>query len=206
MSLLGLSTAPAGDDDVSALPARAPVLVQLLLRPDALFTGERVYLTKRATVVIILTLGLSVAFDNTDRLRSLFDQGGAFAVAGLTIGGLVGGIVHWVIFSGLFRTRIWLCGARGLDQDRAQAIFGITSLVPAVVVVASSLMDLLPGRDPSEDWFAAVVVAVYGWSAFAGYRAVCAAFPVSRGKARFWFLVVPAIVFAVLSVREAGLF
>jgi hypothetical protein len=175
-----------------------PTLVQVLLRPDEHFGGSAPPPSMPGWGALggFLVLGLQMTLARWALIAAALS--GRPGLIGVEIGTLIGS-AFFVWFGGRawFRIRLRLAGARGADRHAAHTIFAWTVLVAWLPIVILGVVHLI-GRPAGGVFATAIGMGAHGWSLFVGYRAVTAAFPVSRRGARIWFILVPLLLEAAL--------
>ncbi len=118
------------------------------------------------------------------------------------IGGIVIGLVNWLIGGWWYRMRMYFCGARGVDKTDARLVYMHAQLVWCV----PSLVWLVLITPLYPDYHAAYVdspltlalVGMVPWSVWVSYRGVRRCFDVRPAWARVWFLILPLIMFGAV--------
>lgn len=198
--------------EISAGPSRsrADAAVELLLRPERYFETLLRTASKRLPWLVIWVCGVAQVIDNLD-MQLLTGRSRADAAI-LTnwvvlwefalIGGIIAGLVNWLIGGWWYRVRIYLSGARGVDKRQARLVFVHSLLVLYVpslvwlVLVTMVYSDYRAAYAESPLVFA--FVPIFPWSAWVSYRGVRHCFDVRPGRARVWFLILPLTVYAAV--------
>lgn len=193
-------------------------LVDLFLRPTRFF-GEQLALGRTPYVVLVTwALGISSAIDRIDSrimqaevrndparweaLESLigtWPRLWAFAL----IGGLISGSLYWWIGGWWCHVRLRWSGAESPDARLARLLLIYSSFVfagPAVLsLVAQTLIypNYLVAYQ-SETVLSSVVLPMVFWSLFTTYQGAMALFGLQRGRARLWFIALPALFYLVV--------
>lgn len=183
-------------------PSAAPkagylaTVVDLLLRPGAFFARQP-RVRGKATLGIVVVLGLQIAFGRTDKLDSITTaEGFSRFLANLFLSLFLAGPIFWWVGGLWCLARIRWSGEPAVDRDRASMIFGVSEMIVAVPTIAWAVLDL--ALSPVRPWLSPTVVLAAAWSQFVSYQAVRASYPVvSPWRARVWFLIVPCVVYAV---------
>ena len=117
--------------------------------------------------------------------------------------GLLNGLILYWLAGWWYRKRLQWSGARRAAPADARATYVYQDLVqtaPALLVALAHTL-LFPhfraAWESEELWSTLVVVFVF-WSCATSFRGVCAGFPVVRWKARLWFLILPAGLYATV--------
>lgn len=184
-------------------------IVDLLLRPEQFF---RAYLEARPNAFPLLAMwfvGMGTVINRAgSRLMMAEAQGtgatsgfGGFvsdwsAFWGLTIvGGLVTGLLVWLIWGWWYRMRLLLSGAQNPDPTKARLVFIHAQLIWSVPLILTALAQVTAYDSYQASYdsasFALVWMTAPIWSAFVSYRGAIGCFDVDRKKARIWFLILP---------------
>jgi hypothetical protein len=222
-----MSTRPAIEGSTSELPRPigpepSPFwpqhLVDLFLRPTRFFAGHLALGRTPYVVLVTWALGMSSVIDRIDtrilqaelrndpaRWEALESLVGTWPRLWALVlgGGLVAGALAWSIGGWWCRVRLGWCGAKAPDKRLARLLLIYSSFVfagPAVVALLVQTLlhpDYLAAYDAPLD-LSLVVLPMVFWSLFTTERGALALFPVSRGRARLWFVVLPALFFFLL--------
>jgi len=197
--------------DAEPAPSAAPskgffaAVVELLLRPGAFFAGREPRVRSKATLGIVVVLGLAMALIGAEKLPVITTADGLsrwlrLFLAQLVVSLLLVGPLYWWLGGLWCLARIRWSGEPEVDRDRASMIFGLSQMVLAVPVIAWAALDLV--LSPAPPWLALTLILAAAWSQFVSYQAVRATFPVvSAWRARVWFLIVPGVAYAALLLR-----
>lgn len=116
--------------------------------------------------------------------------------------GVIGAGFMWVIGGWWYKIRVAWSGATTPDPFKARVIYVYVTLVWALPVVLIYLA--ATGLYPSfreywyaEEYWSSSALAFMFWSCVTSYKAVRASFPVSKWKARVWFLLLPGLLYSV---------
>lgn len=116
--------------------------------------------------------------------------------------GAVAGVAIWYIGGWWYHVRIRWSGADDADRREARIVYVWTSLISVIpslmflVVQTARYRSCLASLESADLWGAAVLPFV-PWSFAVSYCAVRKVFAVRRGRAVFWFLILPTLVFVV---------
>ena len=176
-------------------------VVDVLLRPGAFFAGREPRVRSKATVGIVVVLGLAIALTGAEKLDVITTADGLRRfLANLVVSLLLAGPLYWWLGGLWCLARIRWSGEPEAHRDRAAMLFGVSEMVVAVPVIAWAVADL--ALSPVSPWASLPLILAAAWSQFVSYQAVRATFPaVSPGRARVWFLIVPGLVYAVVFWR-----
>jgi hypothetical protein len=192
--------------EVTEQDPAAPTLVELVLRPDTFFARPTSKWRWRSKLIAAALMGLSAGVDRAD-ITTISARGLEgweqywFVVIGTA---LIVGPIRWFLGGFWFRTRLRLSGARKVDRVRAQNLFALSDLVQAVPSVGLAVLSVLTLSTPEDSPFWWAVLMALVWSVVVSYRGVRGGFSVSVWKARFWFLLVPALFFGWFIGRTAA--
>jgi len=201
-------------------------LVDLFLRPNRFFTSQLALGRTPYAVLVTWALGMTSVIDRIDMrimqaelrndparwqvLESLigtWPRVWAFVLGG----GLVGGALFWWIGGWWCRVRLRWSGAPSPDKRLPRLLFIYSSFVfagPAVLALAVQTL-LYPtyiAAYKAESVFSILVALMMFWSLFTTYKGALALFPVSRGRARLWFVALPAVFYFLLAGGGALLY
>jgi len=198
-----------------------PQLLDLFLRPRRFFSEGRAAGGRAPLVAAALVYGLgaSVArIEHQAALRLVLKDRGIVprhrapfinAIAGdwqqfwghAAITAIVAAVVFWTLGTWWFRLRARWSGAADADPRAAREIYLWSGLVVALPAIVLGLAQTAAFPTFRAAWAEAslwtIVLIVFPfWSAFTSYAGVRAVFPVRRGRAIVWFLVLPWLLYA----------
>lgn len=131
--------------------------------------------------------------------------------------GMVFGFIYYKLGGWWYRKRLSWSGATNIDRDLAKRVYLSTAQIEALpsigwkiaqtVLYATPRAAAQPGADTT--LLNAFVLIVLGlvfplWSCWASCLGVETAFTVRRGAARFWFFLLPLIVYGLGLLAVAG--
>ena len=201
-------------------------LVDLFLRPTRFFTDQLALGRTPYVLLVTWALGISSAVDRIDsrimRAELRGDDATRQAIESLVgtwprmwalvlVLGVIGGALYWWIGGWWCRVRLRWSGARSPDKRLARLLLIYSSFVfagPAVLALVGQTL-LYPNylvAYQSEVVFSSAVMLMVFWSLFTTYRGALALFPVSRGRARFWFVALPALFYFLILGGAAVLY
>ncbi len=191
--------------------AREPV--DWLLRPERFFPEGALRVATPVIVALVLLVGAASVIDRMDSasLRNLIQpdrfnpvedwQTYWLAVVG---GAILAGPLLYYVGGAWYWLRLRWSGAKAPDMLLSRRINLLTSAIPAVAILVDSLHLLARFDDPSSasvsgGTAASVFIAPF-YSVFVSYRAARSSFDVRRGRALFWFAILPTTLFATVIV------
>ncbi len=195
-------------------------LVDLFVRPRRFFTGQLALGKTPYIIVAAWCYGIATSVDRIDQeiLKSQLGRSNPFAqrlVSTVTESwplfwawvlaiGAINGLLLWLIGGWWYRKRLRWSGAADADKRLARLTYIYSSFVLAGPLVLATLFRtaLYPNYAAASDAMESlsVLMLVFPfWSVATSYAGATALFPVSKGRARLWFLILP-IVFYVLIV------
>ena len=209
----------AQPEELPATAERASVLsllASLYLRPSQLFVDITPLKTKPMWVIVAWIAGVSSAIDRADinMVRSELtgreasampmDSWLAFWPFILIVGALYAALV-WLIGGWWYRVRLKWSGDANADPFSARIVYVYTDLVialPALVVtvIYTFVYDSYRAAWTSDEAWSSLLLIFIVWTSIASYKAVRAAFAVSKWKARFWFLIFPLAFYMAVAV------
>jgi hypothetical protein len=200
--------------------------VDLFFRPTRFFT-ENLALGKTPYVLLVTwALGMSAAVDRIETrlmqaeltgdtrtlevFETLFGDWPSFWLM-VAIFGAISGALYWLVGGWWCKVRLRFSGAPDPDPRLARVLLIYASFVSAGPVVAGlvALTALYPSylvAYEEDVLFGLVVVATVFWSLGTLYRGALALFPVRRGRAALWFVVLPVLFYFLLMGGVAGLY
>ena len=181
-----------------ALPAKAGLVAALLL--SGLGTGIA-RLEHRAAIRFVLK-----ARGITPRRQALFlapisaDWMTFWGHAALSA--IVTAVLLWTLGAWWFRLRARGCGAPAAEMGTSREIYvwsGLVIAVPAIVLalVQTALFPSFRAAWAQASLWTLVLILFPFWSAFTSYAGARARFPLRPGRARFWFLILPWLLYAM---------
>jgi len=205
--------------DAGASPLIPEHLVDLFLRPTRFFTSQLALGKTPYVVLVTLCLGISSVQDQIDApsielISRSFGGSGAFVQSWWTfwavvlVLGSVSGLLQWWVGGWWCRVRLGWSGARAPDPHRARLLFVYSSFVytaPSVLVLIAYTI-LYPSYGAAYEAELGLEVGVLlfvFWSVVTTYRGALSLFDVDHGRARLWFLILPA-GFYLLSFGALG--
>jgi hypothetical protein len=121
----------------------------------------------------------------------------------LLVVGAINAVILWYVAGWWYRKRLQWSGAVNPDPELARTVYVYQDLVQSAPVVLSVLVqtvlysNYLEAWRAQETWGALYIIFAF-WSCATSYKAAMNAFPVSRPKARMWFLILPAFLYAIV--------
>lgn len=194
-----------------------PNLFDLFIHPRRFFSHLDALKGRLPLIAAIWLMGLVRTLDRIDSriakaeltndlslLRTLEVIAGSWSVFWPLIMAIsaLGGWLIWLLWGWWFHRRVVLCGAIDAKRSVARRVFTYSSLV----VGLPYLLLLLFWTVRYESYLAAYDQEIFGsilivclvfWELFVAYCAVRTVFSVDRWRARFWFIISPAIVYLV---------
>lgn len=198
--------------------------VALHIEPDRFFAEVRGSAWDRYAWIAILVVGfaavvnrldLSMLGASTPGARTALPNGAldswpAFW-SSMIVGAPIMGSISWLVGGFWTRLRARWCGAADPDARVARLISLYARLVSALPLLGLVVIWTMyfPGYRAASDSarFAAVVaiIVLSFWSVYVSYRGASASFALSRRRAIFWFLILPAFVEAAAFGLGVGL-
>ena len=193
-----LSIEPAG---------HAPKVIELVLRPDHLLRDDRILSERWALVLLVAVLGVGAGIDNIallgyGALEGRFPNWSRYWMFVL-VGALIRGPIRYLLGGWWFRVRLRMCGVREVAPRRTRRISALTDLVSMVPAILVTLGQTLVSPTPASAgagaaWPDLLVGYFTLWSLLANYLVATGCFPVRKGRAVFWFAVLPGVLTAGL--------
>jgi len=203
--ILSLSTTAAPAD--TPFRWNADAVTDLLLRPERFFAHLLRTAGSTFPLLIIWINGMAGVVDRIDSQlvmgRILPEapmlQGWVMFWGTVLIGGIMTGLLKWLVGGWWYRMRLGFSGAHDVDKRHARLVYFHAELVWAIpsLVWLALVTPLYP--DYHAAWMEAPlglwVIAIYPWSMWVSYRGVRHCFDVGAGRARLWFLILPLVMF-----------
>jgi hypothetical protein len=213
--------AAATPPDSSLAPAR---LLELLLTPATYFASRSFLHDQRAAMIAAYLVGVSSAIDRIDQKMIQADikaTGGAQYIvaviadswisywAMVLISGLLSAKILWHLGGWWYKKRLQWSGAEFAEPHDARRVYVFNQLVytgPAALlaIIQTALYQNYNAAWHSDDMSGMVIVALLFWSCWTSYCGATTVFPVTKAKARIWFLILPiALYIAALGLLTA---
>lgn len=213
---------PEGQPETAERASVLSLLASLYFRPSQLFADITPLKAKPMFLIVAWIAGVSSAIDRADinMVRSdltgresstmLMDSWQAFWPFILIVGAFYAALV-WLIGGWWYRVRLKWSGDANADPFSARIVYIYTDLVVAlpallVVVVYTFVYESYRAAWASEEAWSSLLVVFIAWASIASYKAVRAAFTVSKWKARFWFLILPLAFYMAAAVVVGGIY
>ena len=188
-------------------PWTASAFTDLLLRPERFFRVLLDHKLASFPFLVIWIQGMAATVDRinsrqiihqlsmtTGSLQGLLTNWAALW-GSVIFGGLLAGLLIWVIGGLFYRIRLRFCGVRGVDPGVARRVYIYAQFVWAAPLMIWLALVTLTYPDyqaaNAEAPLAWSLSATLFWSIWVSYRGAVGCFPVARGRARFWFLILP---------------
>jgi hypothetical protein len=205
--------APQGEP---ASPLSPASLYALLFKPTKFFADPRALRKAPEVAIVAWTSGIAYAFGRIDKNIMQSELGrspGGWSEFGpwLTESwlhywgfalalGAVNALFLWFIGGWWYRKRLEWSGANAPQPDLVRPVYMYQDFVSsAPAVLATAIQTLLYASYAeawaAEEYWSALLLVFPIWSCFTSYKAATTAWEVSKGKARFWFLVLPLLVY-----------
>lgn len=210
--------APREPFEATRSPFLPQSLVDLFLRPRRFFTGEIALGRTPYVVLVMWCYGIASVIERID-LESVRAEVGrprpgwqALApwVAGSWWGywavalgfGALGGIGLWLLGGWWYRVRLRWCGAPEPERRLARLAYAYASFVLAAPTVLWALVETASYANraaavASDDLTGAILLVFPFWSLGTSFAAATTLFEVRRGRARLWFVILPALAYLV---------
>jgi hypothetical protein len=211
-------------------PAPSPLwpqhLADLFVRPTRFFEGQLALGKTPYVILVSWAVGISAAVDRIDtrimqaelserpeRWRALEFVAGTWPrMWGVVlVAGALSGALYWWLGGWWCKVRLRWSGAPSPDPRLARLLLIYSSFVfaaPAVLALAGQTAlysNYLDAYRNESAFSIAVLVAVF-WSLVTTYKGAVALFPVRAGRARLWFIVLPAVFFFLAMGGVAALY
>ena len=205
--------APGADRIPAAPPPRAD-LHDLFFRPSRFFASALPYRATDALAFVAWIVGMNYTLGRIERQMVKADLGSGDGVAAgigdswvlfwtiVIMAGALSGMILWYLGTWWYRVRLRWSGAIEPDVHRSRAVYFYSALVWAAPALLLQIIDTV--RFPNylaswndESWVPVLLVILPVWSFVVSYRGVRTAFDVRRGRARFWFLIGPLLLFVI---------
>jgi len=201
---------PTAEESVP-LPAPGRWLLDLYFAPTTFF---RHYVVIPAPGMVLLASYLVGLASATDSLSGRIERGRFESAGGSwssfwlfsAIAGVVCGAVVFSLGSWWYRKRLNFCGCRTTDRALARRVYLFASLVWAVPWLLELLSETARYDTPlaamQGDGLMMIAPIVMGaflfWSVVTSYRGATVAFALQRGRARWWFLILPVAGYGMI--------
>lgn len=189
-------------------------LFWLFFQPHRFFSSERI-LAKRPYLYLVMYLyGLARTIDRVEsriwqseisgresRVQ-LFEESGlldswSFYWLIMLFAAAVGTVFVWWMGVWWYGLRIRWSGVKERNTRHVQAVFGYSSLVMSLPVIAFAAGQTVmyanyrQAYDSDGPWWTLLLLISPFWASLVGYVGVSTVFPVSVWKARLWFWILP---------------
>jgi hypothetical protein len=186
----------------------AQMLAWLYFKPSRLFADLEPLKAQPRWLIVAWLAGIAAAIDRFDMsmiksdlvgrsgpAAALMDSWVAFWFFVVAMGAIYAALV-WLIGGWWYRVRVQWSGDADADSFSARIVYIYQDLVAALPAIAATVVQTAAFANYREAWasdeaWSGLLVIFIVWSCIASYKAVRAAFAVSKWKARFWFLIVP---------------
>lgn len=206
------STLNIGDEEPPGPPPNR-WLLWLFFRPGLFFRHFVIADVPQLSGFAFYLFGVASAADSIDQRMmrdDLLGRGTAILAESwpfywltvLSLGVISAGMI-FLVGGWWYRKRLEFCGARRPDQRLTRRVYVFASLVWAIpgllYTVWNSAVYATPRiANQTNDAGGIVLIGFLLWSLFTSYHGVTSAFELRRGAARFWFLVLPIALYAVI--------
>ncbi|MGH0032966.1 MAG: hypothetical protein ACQGVC_24505 [Myxococcota bacterium] len=205
----GATTQPDRDD--------MPPWIDLVLRPEQFFPRAAQRLGGTAMAVLLALLGAQQVIDRMDMagLRTIAGGGEpslpeTWAIYwGRVLGGaLIAAPLSYFLMGGWYWLRLRFSGATAPDGKLSCRIALLATSVTSVPIVALTVVETIRSPTPAATWYGAETFALTALvapflSMFVAYRAAISSYDLRRGRALFWFAVLPATVYGAVVLGGA---
>lgn len=195
-----------------------PKLLDLFLHPRRYFSNTRA-LEQYEPLAPVLLMGLAGAIDRIDKQLVKVELGQAkesleagvswvsgswwnYWLAAILVG-LVWAIFLWYVGGWWYKKRLQWSGAMEPSSTLARRVNAMQTLVIAGPTVLLALIqtvvysNYLEAWRADELWSSAILLFLF-WSCWTSYVGATTAFVVKKSRARFWFLLFPVLLYAVV--------
>lgn len=215
-------------------PAGSPLwprhLVDIFVAPRRFFSGQLALGERPYFLAVLYCFGVASTLDRlemriqqnllTQELRGAprpawefiepFASNWAYFWAYGLAGGVLAAALIWWIGGWWFKIRVGWSGAQNPDPRKARLVYIYASVVWVAPYLALTLGESLAFENylaawRSESLWPVLFLIFPVWSAIAGYKGVMTLFEVKRGRAIFWFAVLPSAAY-VLFLGGLGTF
>lgn len=187
--------------------------VDLLLRPERFFPIGAQRAGAPLLALLVLALGASQIVERMDviALRGLL-RGGALEVArswslywtSVVGGALVAGPLAYLVGGWWYGLRVRWSGAARRDSALARRVFLLTSSLVSIPTLVLAAWSTIQHPDPTGTWRSGAVAMTQfvapGFSLYVSYCAVMTCFAARRGRALFWFVALPGLVYVAMMI------
>lgn len=219
-SLSGATLPPAA----AVFSARG--LISLWLRPRAYFANPHVLQDRRGILVAALLVGVTNAMDRIDRNLVKTDLGAGGGANSFTawvvsswsnywlmvlVAGVISAVLSWYIYGWWYRKRLEWSGAAEVEREDARRLNTLQELVYVLPLIALAVWQTLIYRNYAEAWasddMASMVIVVFlFWSCWTSYCGATTLYTLKKARARFWFLILPALFYLLVMGVFGGLY
>ncbi len=196
-------------------PLSPASLVDLYFRPSAFFKNTQRLLRWPELLLVSWAIGVVDVLGRIDRkiMQSEFAPNGVNAASlewitkswlgywatALMVGAVSAGIL-WYLGGWWYRLRLEWSGASDVPRRTARSMWAYQSLVMAGPMLTIACVQTLafPSYEVAwraDEFWSSVALIFAFWSCITSYKAVTSVFPLSLWKARFWFLILPIVVY-----------
>ncbi len=219
---IGQPDSPALPPSLEPAVARSPLaprsLLELYLRPRTFFADTARLARQVEYWLIVYLIGVFGVMDKVDQqllkadlgskvndaflMRVLSSWGSYWALvlgSGLIAAGLV-----WLFGGWFYRLRLGWSGVSRPDPALARQVWAFQSAVHVLPAMAVALWqtavhaNYLEAWTDGAAWTSVLLLVSIFWGCWVSYAGATTAFPLKRGKARFWFLIVPVVFYAIV--------
>lgn len=214
-------TAPGRPEPIH--PGDAPLwpkhLVDIFIRPTRFFSSQLALGKTPYVVVVTWCFGIAHTMDRIDQYMLRAELGrprpgwehlapliteswlGYWAV--VLVLGSISGFFLWWLGGWWYTVRLRWSGEREPDRTLARLVYVYSSFVWSGPIVIAALIMTAYFANYQEAWNAdelySVGLLIFPfWSLITSYRGATTLFNLSRGRARLWFVILPAIFYLVV--------
>lgn len=219
-SLSGAIPPPA----VKVFSARG--LAALLLRPRDYFANPTVLQNRGGILLAALLVGITNAMDRIDRnlVKADLRTGGApnsftaWAVSAwshywmvVLVAGVISAVLSWYVYGWWYRKRLEWCGAGPVEREDARRLNTLQELVYVLPLIGLALWQTVSYRNYADAWAGGdsgglVIVLFLFWSCWTSYCGATTLYTLEKGKARLWFLILPALFYLLIMGVFGGMY